>query len=446
MPDLDRLYRRSPVLVQHAMATAFGARERAVRHGGRYRAFVAELDTDQWLEADELRAIQDRRLHEMVSFCARAVPHWRDLGLQPGDDLAGLPVLEKEEVRAAPERFLPDRPPERLIASSTGGTTGTPLRYWVTPSSVQYNYAAYEVRFRRWAGARFGQRMASLNGRVIVPVEQRTPPFWRHNLAFNQLYLSAWHLSPSNLPAYVDRLRSYRPELIVGYVSTVHTLARHLLDRGMAGVITPRTVLLSSETLFPWLRDDIETAFGCKAFNGYSLGELAAFVSECPSGSMHVSPEYGVVELVPADGGHEIVATGLINRGMPLLRYRTGDLAVPGDGSECPCGRRLPVVGGILGRVDDHVVTPAGARVGPAPLSLAFQDVPHLRQAQVVQHTEDAVTVLVVVGPDFADADEARLRHDLAARLGSTLRVTVERVPAIPLTPAGKQRLIVSEL
>lgn len=452
-----RLYRSSPVALQHAAATAFGVRERVLRYGGRHREYARDLSESQWWPPDRLQQHQDERLRQMVEFCVAQVPHYRDLfrdlGLAAGSirtatDLAQLPVLEKETVRARPERFVPERGRgrERLLPATTGGTTGTPLRFFVTPSALQYNYAAYEVRFRQWAGARFGQRTASLNGRVVVPAHQQGPPFWRHNLAFNQLYLSAYHLSPGNLPAYVDKLRRYAPEVVVGYVSTVHVLARHLLDHGLVGAVRPRAVLVSSETLFPWLRADIEAAFGCRVTNGYSLGELTAMISECPAGTMHVSPEYGVVEAVAGDAGTELVTSTLCNRGMPLLRYRTGDLVVPGSGAPCACGRGLPTVAEILGRVDDRVLTPDGRTVGPAPLSLAFQGIRGLRAAQVVQDEIGRVTVVVATTAGYGDDEERRLRAELAARLGPSLAIGFERVDEVPRTAGGKQRLIRSTL
>jgi phenylacetate-CoA ligase len=451
----DRVYRSSPVVLQNVAATAFGVRARALRYGGRFREFAAELEDAQWWAADRLQTHQDQRVREMVEFCVGHVPYYRDLfahlgltadSIRTAAALEQLPVLEKETVRAEADRFVPVGGGERLIASTTGGTTGTPLRFYVTPSAVQFNYAAYETRFRHWAGVRFGQRTASINGRVVVPGDQQAPPFWRHNLAFNQLYLSAYHLSEQNLPAYLAKLGRYRPEVVVGYVSTVHVLARHILERGLVGVVRPQAVLVSSETLFPWLRADIEAAFGCRVTNGYSLGELTAMISECPSGRLHVSPEYGVVELVPADGAAELVTTTLCNRGTPLLRYRTGDVAVPAPGDACPCGRQLPAVGEILGRVDDRVRTPDGRTVGPAPLSLAFQAIAGVRAAQVVQDSVESVTVVVVTAPGWGPDEECRLLAELRDRLGPSLAIGFERVDELTRTAAGKQRLIVSSL
>jgi phenylacetate-CoA ligase len=452
----ESLYRRSSIPVQNAMATLFGVRERVLRYGGSFGFFCSELERDQWLPAEQLAEIQAARLRAMVAFSAHRVPYYRRLfgrlGLSPADfrtpvDLAMLPVLKKETVSAAPDQFRPDRLPERSVTQTTGGTTGTPLRYWVTRSAMQYNHATYEVRFRKWAGVALGDRMASINGRKIVPVEQAKPPFWRRNLAFNQLYLSAYHLTEENLPAYIGQLERYRPEVLVGYVSSVHLLADHINRHRLEGVVQPRAVLVSSETLFPWMRADIERAFGCRVHDGYSLGELAAFITECSHGGLHVSPEYGVIEAVEIDGEQRLIATGLFNRAMPLLRYDTGDvieLAKPGQ--RCGCGRELPLVSKLLGRADDYVVTPDGRSVGPASLSLAFQSVPGIRESQIRQDDRSAVLVSLVVGPDYASTQQAQLDRELRERLGAGLIIDYAQVDSIPRTTWGKRRLVDSRV
>lgn len=453
MVSLAELYGRAPVPLQNAMATGYGVREFSRRYTGGFRRIVAELEQHQWADPEELEADQLRRLRDLLTWCGQEVPHYRDLfrelGFAPGDvhhvsDLAALPLLEKETVRADPERFLPDHP-GRLVAQTTGGTTGTPLRYWATLDAVRFNYATYEARSRRWAGVRLGDRMASLHGQPIVPADDQDGPFWRHNYAFNQLYLSVYHLNPTTLPAYVDALERFAPRVVVGYLSAVHRIATHLLETGGQGRVLPAAVMVSSETLTTAARHDIESAFGCRVFNGYSLGELVAYVSECPLGGLHVSTEYGVLELEDGSVGREIVATGLINKGMPLVRYRTGDLA-EASAEACRCGRTLPLLSELQGRADDVVHTPEGAVVGPAPMSLAFQRVPRLRRAQVHQDDPGCMRVLIEPADGFTDDDQAFLDAELRKRLGTALRIDYERVDALPRTSGGKERLIVSSV
>lgn len=453
--NLQDLYQRAPVPVQNVFATGYGLRELPRRHAGRFRRDVADLEARQWWSAEQLAADQSSRLRSMVTWCAARVPHYRDtfseLGIDPREiatpaDLAALPLLDKEVVRADPDRFLPDEPRPRLVAQTTGGTTGTPVRYWATLDAVRANYATYEARCRTWAGVRFGQRMASFHGQPIIPSSQQGGPYWRRNLAFNQVYFSVYHLNADTVSAYLGELARFDPQVVAGYTSAVHRVALGLLDSGQVGRVRPSAVLVSSETLTPAVRADIESAFGCRVTNAYSLGELVAFVSECDHGELHVSTEYGVVELLDGAAGTEIVATGLINRGMPLLRYRTGDLAVAGGGGPSQCGRGLPVMADIVGRVDDVVRTPEGVTVGPAPMSLAFQRVPNLRRTQVRQERVEELTVLVEVDPGFGDQDEAFLIAELRRRLGPTIELVVERVDALPRTAGGKERLVVSSL
>lgn len=453
--NLNDLYQRAPIPVQHLFASGYGLRELPRRHAGRFRRDVSDLAAREWRDPDWLARDQASRLESMLVWSAARVPHYRDLfadlGIGPADlatpeALAALPVLDKETVRADPDRFVPDEPRPRLIPQTTGGTTGTPVRYWATLDAVRANYATYEARCRRWAGVRFGQRMASFHGQPIIPSSQQGGPYWRRNLAFNQTYFSVYHLNHATVGAYLDELERFDPQVLAGYTSAVHRVALGLLDRGQQGRIRPSAILVSSETLTPSVRRDIETAFACRVTNAYSLGELVAFVSECEHGGLHISTDYGLLEFVEGEAGTEIIATGLINRGMPLLRYRTGDLVVPSSGGRCDCGRGLPVVEQLIGRVDDVVHTPEGATVGPAPMSLAFQRVPNLRRAQVRQDRVEELTVLIEVDPAFSDADEEFLVAELSKRLGPTLRIRVDRVEGLPRTSGGKERLVVSSL
>lgn len=451
---LENLYQHSPIPFQNLMANLYGLQQTILRHGGNYQKYCLELNESQWWNVERLQEYQDERVRALVWFCYHQVPYYKKmfttLGLLPSDiqtatDLKKLPILEKETVRDTPELFKPRQLSERIVPQTTGGTTGTPLRYFATPSAIQYNFATYEVRCRHWAGVKFRDRTATINGKIIVPIEQTKPPFWRHNVAFNQIYFSAYHLQAEYLPYYINRLHKFSPQVIVGYASTVHAIAKFIIEHDKIGIVSPKAVIVSSETLFDWARQDIETAFQCKLFDAYSLGELVSFITQCEAGSMHISPEYGVVELIEMNGNYEMVCTGLFNYAMPLLRYRTGDIVEPGDGQICSCGRQLPTVKNILGRIDDLLVTPEGVMIGPAALSLVFQDVPNLIEAQIVQKDPSKIVIYLVTTKFFLLDNKNFLLEELHKRFGYTLQIDLVFVDQIPRTGAGKKRLVVSK-
>jgi phenylacetate-CoA ligase len=267
------------------------------------------------------------------------------------------------------------------------------------------------------------------------------------NLPGNALMMSSYHLSPQTVDAYLDRLRSFQPDLIDSYPSSIEPLARRLLALGTQDV-RPRAIVTSSETLFAPTRERIQRAFGCPVFDYYGGGEMAAFITQCDSGSYHVNPEFGIVEILrdgepvaPGETG-EIVATGFINPVMPLIRYVTGDLAVRGEGS-CRCGRAFPVIQRIEGRVDDVVITPEGRHVGR--LDPIFKSAVSIAEARVVQDANDHIRLEVVPAHGYSAAGESLLVDELQRRLGPTMRVDVVQVATIPRERSGKLRMVVRE-
>src|SRR5690606_38406780 len=126
--------------------------------------------------------------------------------------------------------------------------------------------------------------------------------------------------------------------------------------------------------------------------------------SECPEGGLHVDTEMCAVEIDPHEEGDgwvrgEILATGFANRAMPLLRYRTGDVATLRQGAHCPCGRARPLIEGIDGRIEDYVVTPDGRRIGR--LDHVFKDARFIQEAQIRQTAPDRLRILVVAPAGF---------------------------------------------
>ena len=456
---LEATYRHSPIAVQNWLISLYGMKLRRLRLGSTYERHREELDKSQWLPQPALDAMQTQSLQGLLRHAFHTVPYYRTLaesrGLNPEiitpETLhRHLPILDKAEVKSAPVQFLSQSiPPRRLSTIHTSGTTGTPLTIRCTKESIQKNYAFF-ARFLRWAGVDIGVRNATFAGRIVVPPQQKRPPYWRSNRAFRSTLFSSYHLSSDNLPGYVEALSSLQPLYIDAYPSAIYTVARFINTTKTRHFVRPLAIITSSETLLEHQREEIETAFGCKVFDQFGSAEMATFISQCEHGSYHVHPEYGIVEIVDQDGNPlppdsvgQMVCTGFLNDAMPLVRYRIGDSARLAS-RECGCGRKFPVIEALEGRSDDILIGSDGQAVGR--LDPLFKGLKGVRETQIIQDSPGMVRALVVPAPDFNSDTALLLTTRLKERLGTDMQVTVESVPTIPRTRAGKFRAVINNM
>jgi phenylacetate-CoA ligase len=454
----EGLYRHVPISLQNMLVSHYGRRIRSERFGDGFREAAAFLERSERLDPELTRAYQSERLRRLVRHAYDTVPYYRDVfdrvGVRPTDiegidDLPKLPLLRRDVLIAERERLVSSAARRRsLRLARTSGTTGYPVSvYWDRRVIVMNNACSW--RAWRWAGFSFGRPFATLMGETVVPLSQSGPPYWRYNSAWNQYIFSSYHLDESTVAAYLTALREARVEALAAYPSSAYLLARYMEERAERLPLT--CVVTSSEPLLPIVREVIEDRFECRVFDTYGSAERVAFSSECEEhAGHHVFSEYGVLEIVDEQGSPvppgepgQIVATGLHNFAMPLIRYATGDTAAFRPGV-CPCGRTLPLISGITGKAEDIVVLPDDRMVPGPLLSYAFKGVPGVIRSQIVQHVPDEVTVRIVAGDAFTAAGEAAIRRELGRRLGSGVTIRIERVDEIPVSSRGKYRWIIS--
>lgn len=457
---LDRIYDVSPVWMQQIGVSAYGIAWRRRRYGGRFQQAVCEFISREEYSQAEWHSYQTRQLRQLLAHSLAFAPHYReafssvgfsvkDLGQFELDDLRRLPLLEKETIRAEPAQFLARNVSERQLHTYlTSGSTGTPLAIKFSSEMHQTWTAAYEARCRRWAGVNYKMKRAMIGGRLVVPKAESHPPFWRYNLTEKQLYMSAFHLSPENAKFYVRALNFYKPDYLVGYTSSHFFLARLICEMGLT-VHQPKAVLVSSEKLTDDMRHTIEQAYRCQVFDGYSGVEVCCLASECEYHQLHVSPDVGLIELlddcgVPVASGEvgEIVATGFLNFAQPLIRYRTGDQAIFSD-LPCPCGRELPVLKELVGRLEDTVIGADGREM--VRFHGIFVGLPKIRQGQVVQESLSDFRLRLVVDQGFGEEDRHTIRQRFEQRLGK-INLTFEYVDRIEPTERGKMRAVISNI
>lgn len=453
------IYRLGSPRFQEAWIAVWEKARRALREGDYFWRALREITDSQWLDRRKLEQLQVERATALIHHAAQHVPYYRRLfsshGWTPSQfqtlqDISRLPLLTKKQVAIEPKAFVSERPFTWHFTTGTSGTSGTPLTLYQDIRAIARELA-FLHRHLEWAGFKTGEPRAWLRGDMVVPVEQHSPPFWRFNRPANMLMLSSYHLSPVRANAYLEALRAFNPVLIQAYPSSIGFLASHLEATGeMYGAPSLRAIITSSESLPADQRLKIERYFGCSVFDHYGATERVVLAGTCEKGALHIEPDYGLTEWIPAEAGGEgeceLVGTGFNNRVMPLIRYRTGDRSSPLETeTRCPCGREMPVVKRITGRMDDYVITSDGRRVGR--LDHIFKGVRFIAEAQIVQREVGAIEIVVVAaGSEDMAAEVEKIRRNALERLGESARIRIDLVSRIPRTANGKLQLVVSEL
>ncbi|MHA6203854.1 phenylacetate--CoA ligase family protein [Dyella soli] len=422
-------------------------------------AWLSEYERSQWLSPEQLAALQWDRLKRLLEHCHREVPYyrrrWRELGVTPADirsmdDYARLPLLTREEMCEHREELKADSWRDRLLYKQTGGTTGEPMTLGYTRESHDRRIAVM-WRGYAWAGSRMGRRTMYLWGHLGEdPRAQR----WKerlYNAALARRMVNSFHMSEANMAEYAQAVDDYRPDILVGYVSALVRLAEWLEATGRR-VHRPQAILCCAETLHEFQRDLIERAFGTHAYNTYGCREVMLIASECEHRhGLHINVDHLVIELekpahaLPDARTGEVVITDLFNYGMPLLRYVNGDMATAATGS-CPCGRGLPLLSRVDGRVVDMIRTPDGRSLPGVFFPYLMGTTEGVTGFQLIQRRLDRLDLTVARGEGFNDDSVARIRHEIQKALGDGIELELHLVDKIPLTRSGKTRLTISEL
>jgi len=459
MADWQKLYLNLPHPMRSLAASIRGISLRFWRYGPETEKLVAEaLERDSW-DSNKWKNWQEERLVYVLHRAATKVPYYRQLWTSrrlKGDRssyeyLENWPILKKEALRSSPTAFVADDlNPKQMFCDRTSGTSGTPLQIYQTRKTITGWYALFEARTRRWHGTSIHDHWAMLGGQLIVPYHNKKPPFWVHNWALNQIYLSNYHLAADTLKYYVDALKRFQPTHMIAYPSSATVLAEGVLSQGIE--YPPMQVFFSNaEYLSSVQRDLISHAFVCPVRNTYGMAEIAIGSSECQYDSLHIWPESGIIEVcederdqvVPSGQVGRFIISGIFNADMPLIRYEVGDRGHLTDPKEnCVCGRQTPIIGDIEGRLNDLVYTPDGRKV--FWLNPIFYGLP-LREAQIVQENIHLIRVCIVPHSNFNQKQQDEIIERLRNRVGD-MEISLELVDSIPRSSNGKFQGVVNKI
>ncbi|WP_437622433.1 phenylacetate--CoA ligase family protein [Sorangium sp. So ce1151] len=421
--------------------------------------YLEEMERSQWRPERELRELNWRKMLGTLRFAEQNIPFYRrrfaEYGVRVKDvhapeDLVRFPVVTKADLRAHGSEMIAEGWSGKLIRSGTGGSTGEPARFFYDHTTYECRSAA-ALRADAWAGGRIGEKELYIWG---IPTHE---PRWKqvkrtlHEAAIRKKTVSAWNLSESRLAGVVDEILRYQPNLVVGYTSPLYYTARYALETGHR-LPTPKGVIATAERLFPHQRETIEKAFQAPVYDRYGCREMMLIGAECERREgKHLNIENIFVE-VQCGGRHakpgepgEVILTDLVCRSMPLIRYKNEDVVVAADRS-CSCGRGLPLLASVEGRVLDMIVGPDGQLLSSVFFPYFFKDNPTVERYQVHQDKSRAITIRIIPGEGFQPETSQAIERDLRQFLGERADIRVQLVDEIPVTAGGKFRFTMTEV
>ncbi|MFC1968358.1 phenylacetate--CoA ligase family protein [Chloroflexota bacterium] len=449
-------------VVRHILAPIFD-----LSMGTKVMKCLKELEESQWWPREKILQLQNQRLRKLIKHVYEYVPYYRrifeDRTLKPSDiecstDLTKLPVLTKQIIRENYSSLV-----AKNISSGqmrkiyTSGSTGEPFMFYAEKRERTTRSYASSQRAYGWSGYRIGDKLVHIGETLeyhstFEKIKETVKNYFERIKIFN---VPAMFMG--KIPLVAREIEDFQPEYIRGSPSIIYLIARFLEKEG-TNKLRPKAILTIAEKVEDYQRDLFQKVFLCEAYSLYSTHEAPIIASECSRHSgYHITAENIIVEIVdnqstPAPVGEEgsILVTNLYNYAMPFIRYDIGDVGAMSD-QVCSCGRSLPILMKLDGRIQDSILIKDGRSIPGIALHQNFlARLEGVVQWQIVQESYEKVLVKVVLDRVYPKLHMHKLTSAIVAHfrpiLGNDMVIIVEFVDQIPLTSSGKRRFIISKI
>jgi len=415
------------------------------------------LRRDLHRKPSEMRSEQTKKLREILEHAYRNVPFYHrkfdSAGVKPEDirsidDLSKIPTTTKSELQYARTKDITawNFDIDKCVKRTTSGSTGSPLTIIVNKRTLSFemalwNLALTENGFRPW------HKMAVITDPTDFP---KSKPWMQYLGLMRRKYLSVFD-DPSEQSRILE---DFEPNAIKGYPSSLVILANFLKQNSKR--IKPHLIMTSAELADKKSKQLIRSTFEAEVLDNYASNEFSLMAWECREHlGYHINSDSLIMEFtsneenVSPGGRGEIVCTGLLNRAMPLIRYRMGDVGILSE-EQCACGRTLPLMKLIEGRTDDFLVALDGRIISPTVFfPYPFEGFEGLKQFRVIQGERDRLIFQLVLEEGFPDIDEKileRARKKIQRLFGEGMRVEFRCLKEIGREPSGKLRKVISNI
>jgi phenylacetate-CoA ligase len=422
-----------------------------MKRDGRFR-YVDEIKKFNSLTIENISEFQLGRLRAICQYANDHCGYYRDLftknkindfGRLELDSFKEIPILTKDTIRADTKSLLSNEwPQDKLRKTATGGTISSPVPFYSDWDSYFKKNAATIV-FDQWLGYTPGLKAAFLwQARQDFSFSNPSESSLSNLMLYRELYLPCAPLDDSIMYSYFDLLKKFSPVLLQAYPGPLEIFSRFLVQNNLK--LSIPAISCTAECLLPYQSDLVQEAFGKRPVNCYCAREAGRLATECYlHGGMHINAYCLYIEIMEdeSNGGvGPILVTDLWNLGMPLIRYKIGDLGSI-TYEKCACGSQLPRLTEIVGREVDLFVNSKGQKIpGVSFPNRIIKECAEIEQMQIIQKGYRQFQAMIKPGPAFSDETRKRLGTSLDGFMSDRCELEVILVDEIPLEKSGKVR------
>lgn len=425
---------------------------------------LQQLMASEKSSAEALRQRQFIQAGQLFSHAYRSIPFYRERlaqsGWTPGspvteDLLLRIPILDRATLQAQSDAIRTPQPFEahgKVGEGQSSGSTGQPVRFQGT-HLTRLMWNALTLRHYLWHTGDLGKKLCAIRPQK-GEVNTAGAELNNWGRPFNTLFRTG---PASNIDCRQDAgvllqwVSDQRPSFLLSLPSTLEAMA--LVSRRRPDIpIRLEKLFTYAETLRPETRKLVEDTWQAPVVDMYSAQEVGYIALECPvSRQLHVQSESLIVEVLDSSGRPckpgeigRIVLTSLLNFASPLIRYEIQDYAEVGE--TCACGRGLPVLKRVMGRVRNLIALPNGGRVWPVMYSSVWSHVAPIRQLQLVQKTPQLFHARVLIDRPLSESEQTQLIAGFRDSLGYPFEFEFQYLEQAIVNPNGKFESIISEV
>ena len=424
-----------------------------LRYGKSFSKVYEELRKTEFFSEEELDNIVKEKLIEQIKYAYKYVPYYREnynendvKTMDSLSDIERFPFIDKEIVKSNEDQFISDKfKKSELIQKKTSGSTGMPLAIYMNKDTTLKEWA-FVVHI--WERIGF----TSKSSRILMrEIEDKNKGICYFDGLKNELRIDISNMTPENMEIYCKAIERYKPDYIHGYPSATLQLCKFIEKRGIKHQF--KGVLPSSEGMSKEEVNYIKRVLNCPCLSFYGHTERLVMAGQCEcSECYHVEPLYGYCELIDKNGEvireegktGEIVATGFCNTGMPLIRYKTGDLA-EWSLKKCSCGRNYKLLKKLEGRTTEYLVDRNNNKISLTAFRYSFYE-QHVNSFQFYQDEPGKVLVRIIPEEDFTELDKNNILQTLDEDCNNQIEFSIEEVKSISKKKSGKRELIIQKL